>query len=252
MVTMTAGGAGAKMLLAIAMFGAVAAACKGKERDAGETGAASAQRAAAPTPRAVADAAVGARAGDTPATGAGSAQGGDAPQTVDPASLAGARVIPRAAGGNIDGTAVGPSVDVWLLQRLTDQNGVAERGLDLLLVLGRESRLVVELGSFADADLPGPEQLAPGTLVRLAPLSPPRPWTPADTAADHPALPTKAPLQYLVALIGPSSHDELAIAVDGGALVVWHLETSEHSAHAPKWRLLATVALAERATIIPR
>lgn len=209
---------------------AVAAAC-GKKKDDGTGSKAKVIDAAPPPPPAI-------DAAPAPAIDA-------APAPADGvfALPADATVVKESAAKKADASALGADVTVHLAEKVAAPTGDDSRHVDQLLVLQGTGAMVVELGFATDESAKYKDQ---GEELRtVEPLDPPRPFAKDDAGA---LLKWKGPITYVKHWSGDEeSGDDLAVAQDGDALVVWRSQTLD--GEAGDWFEQARVKLAAGAKV---
>ncbi len=227
-----------------------AAAAKVSADTASPTAVAVAPPATAPTPAPRPTPVGGATAGATAAapTGTATASPSGANDVVPASALAGAEVSSGKA--TVDASALGTTVEVELLRRLGGMNGDA-RKFETLLVLRGAKRLVLETDAGRDGDdkLPRDKDLAPGTLLRTAPIAP-RAWSADDEAEYMIKAPNAASLVYLHSFSAIASQDLVVVTADDKAVTLWELD---NSANGPaKWKKRVEAKLAPGTTVTAR
>jgi hypothetical protein len=159
---------------------------------------------------------------------------------------AGAKVVAESEATKADATALGAKLRVHLVEQLAEDGGDDRRMAALALVVEGDSALVVELGKTMGlasdyGDLDGAMDLP------KSPLSPPRAFAEGDARA---ALPFKGPLLYLAHWGDDEAADDIAVAQDGDAIVVWRSQSSDGEAE--PWFEQGRIKLAAGATVTAR
>jgi hypothetical protein len=158
---------------------------------------------------------------------------------------AGATVVKETGARTADASALGTHVTVRLVEKIGEDTGDRTRHVDQLLALEGTGAVVVELGFSSDDQ----DAFTHERLRTVAPLAPPRPFATGDAGAE---LPFQGPLLYL----GHWKTDDLAVAQDGDALVVWRLQTlieeGEEGGDPLPFFEQARIALAPGAKLTPR
>jgi hypothetical protein len=180
-----------------------------------------------------------------PADAPGPAPPVDAPpprfDPFDPALLDGATVHRDAA--DLAATDLGPDPVVDLVQRLGPVVDNA-RTFTLLLVARGNRTVVVELGTYRESVLPHPAELPDGSLIRLRPRDPPRPWAFEDSGFSEAPLPSVEPVHVAYRTHLPGEADTFALVEVGRtAFAVHHLHTTNADPSGPTWRQLLRITV---------
>jgi hypothetical protein len=225
----------ARFVLVTALLAAAAGGACGKKKDAGSAAGKETKVIDAAAPAPAIDAAPAAPAIDA-APAAPAADGAFVVPTDAP-------LVKESAARKADASALGTSVTVHLVEKVAAPTGDDSRHVDQLLVLQGTGALVVELGFATDLGAKYKDQ---GEEVRtVEPIDPPRPFAKDDAGA---MLGFKGPIAYVKHWAGDEeSGDDLAVAQDGDALVVWRSQTLD--GEAGDWFEQARVKLAPGATL---
>jgi len=162
--------------------------------------------------------------------------------TVDPSILAGATIVRGDALAAVDATAAGPAPTLTLIQRLGPTTAGSRR-FDLLLLIGHAT--VLELGTYRESILPDPTAAPDGTLLRIPPIDPPRPWQLDDGGFGEAPLAAAGNVHFAYRTHFPGEADTFAV-YDAGPdrLAISHLHTTNADPGHPTWSQLAMITVA--------
>lgn len=164
--------------------------------------------------------------------------------TVDPSLLSGATTVRGDALAAVDATAAGPAPALTLIQRLGPTTA-GSRSFDLVLLVGGAHATALELGTYRESILPDPTSAPDGTLLRIPPIDPPRPWQLDDGGFGEAPLPAAGNVHFAYRTHIPGEADTFAVYETApDHLAIGHLHTTNSDPGHPTWSQLAMITVA--------